>query len=105
MAEYPEHEKLRAVADKSQVIGEFILEFLAQSGIELARRHEHTDECHEDGGRHRTCGLRDGELWPCGSEREVRRYMAAFFRIDEDKLEAEKQAMLDALRAANGAPR
>ena len=36
MSDYPEHDKLRAIADQTQAIGEFI-EWLEGKGIFLAR--------------------------------------------------------------------
>jgi hypothetical protein len=74
--EWPEHEKLHLVVERSQSIGEFI-EWLEGKGIWL-----------ESNGR-RTPGI--SEL------------LAEFFDIDQDALEAEKVAMLEALRAQAGA--
>ncbi|HUV10815.1 MAG TPA: hypothetical protein VMX12_07525 [Acidimicrobiia bacterium] len=72
--DYPEHAKLRAVADKSQAIGEFLDEWLPTQGIILA----HVD--------------RDGRV------PSIQELLAEFFGIDRDKLEAEKRAMLESLR-------
>lgn len=90
MAEYPEHEKLAKVHDKSQAIGEF-LEWLAdERDFVLAVRHQHTEDCIED------CGARRGELIPLAIP--VHKLLAEFFDIDEDKLDDEKRAMLEELR-------
>ena len=80
MSDYPEHDKLREVAEQTQAIGEFI-EWLEGKGIFLARyvdgsnfpRHVH--------------GFRD--------------LLAEWAGIDENKLEAEKRQMLASLRTAN----
>jgi len=79
-AEYPEHEKLQAVKDKSQAIGEF-LEWL--------------------GHRHRRVWLCDYssryDAWfPLVASKEE--LLAEYFQIGLKALEKEKQAMLRALR-------
>jgi hypothetical protein len=82
MSTYPEHEKLSAVADQTQAIGEFV-EFIEGKGIFLARYTE-------------------GHVFP----REVhglRELLAEWAGIDQNKLEAEKRQMLDAQRAMNDA--
>ena len=78
MSDYPEHDKLHAIADQTQAIGEF-MEWLEGKGIFLARyvkgsnfpRHVH--------------GIRD--------------LLAEWAGIDQDKLETEKRQMLAAIRA------
>lgn len=114
MSTYPEHDKLRAIADKSQVCGEFI-DWLHESGIQFAVYHAHSDACdlhtndcpgaaYSDGTnppecrREFHCGLREDVLCPCFTS--TTRLLAEFFEIDEAKLEREKRAMLDKLRAA-----
>jgi len=72
MLETPEHEKLKKVSDKSQVIGEFI-EWLETEGFYVT-------------GRKR------------GKYFNLRWMLAKFFNIDEQKLEAEKIAMLEEMR-------
>jgi hypothetical protein len=77
MTPYPEHEKLRAVADESQAIGEFL-----------------------DGGRWTLCELREFE----DSSRvefvevDIQAALAEYFGIDRVALEREKRAMVEALR-------
>lgn len=83
MDSYPEHEKLKLVADKSQAIGEF-LEWAEGRGIVLA------SWCRED-----------SELLHPFPGRKIG-LLAEFFEIDEAGLEQEKRAMLQALRAARG---
>lgn len=134
MSNYPEHRKLKLVADKSQILGEFLLEWLPRQGIHLAEYHTHGDTCYEphvhdygcaqmsppctqtkphthlsaDGNlcmpsckreRDNRCGGLEQTLYPAIVP--VRKLLAAFFEIDEDKLETEKRQMLDECRAAN----
>jgi hypothetical protein len=82
MSTYPEHDKLTAVADQTQAIGEFI-EWLGGKGVFLAcfvAGHNFPREVH---------GFRD--------------LLAEWAGIDQDKLEAEKRQMLASNRAANPA--
>lgn len=90
MGVYPENAKLDEISDKSQEIGEF-LEWLRSGdyesredlgGIELA--------CHRMRGR--SC-RREAELSP--TRVPVNDLLAAYFEIDQDKIEAEKRAMID----------
>jgi hypothetical protein len=76
MSEYPEHDKLSAVQDQSQAIGDF----LANGGYVLC---EYTDESD----------------YPLPVQKSIQRLLAEWFDIDLDKLEREKRAMLEALRA------
>lgn len=93
---YPEHERLRTVREQSQAIGEFI-DWLETEGIHLAwypclnetRGHDHVahpDECVESMYLYLVHDRPD-------------RLIAKFFDIDLDKIEAEKRAMLDEIRA------
>ena len=99
---YPEHDKLRAVAPYSQKVGEF-LDWLSEQGVALCRRHDHTEDCEPDeyaGGAYReryTCGYLEGE-WVPDAEGTIDR-LARFFEIDLQKIEDERRAMLDAIRA------
>ena len=78
---YPEHEKLAAISDKSQEIGEF-LEWTMEQGWLLARYEEHWSH-----------------LQPV--REPITRLLARYFGIDEGALEREKRQMLDALREAS----
>jgi len=82
MSDYPEHDKLSAVADKTQAIGEFF-EWLESKGIFLARYVEGSNY-----PRH-VHGFRD--------------LLAEWAGIDENKLEAEKRQMLANLRQETAA--
>ena len=114
MPNYPEHEKLSAVREHSQAIGEF-LEWLNHSeGISLCRWQNYGTN-----GQPRYVGPdhpRRQELNPRGLEfvtnpdfeewgeefqpdhRGVQLLLADYFGIDLARLDAEKRAMLDSLR-------
>ena len=81
----PELEKMQAVRDDSQKIGEF-LEWLAEQDIELAKWELHEEEQFE-------------EMTPIRQTRE--QILAEFFGIDLVKCERERQALLDAVREDN----
>ena len=80
MSDYPEHDKLHAVVEQTQAIGEFV-EWLEGKGIFLARYVE-------------------GSNYP-RSVHGFRDLLAEWAGIDQNKLEAEKRQMLTAQRAAN----
>lgn len=82
---YPEHEKLSAVADKSQVIGDFLLD-REEGGVVLAAYSPELDE-----------------YLPLPLVAPVEYVLADYFGIDLAKIEAEKRAMLAAIREANDA--
>lgn len=81
MAAYSEHEKLAKISDESQTCGEFI-DWLEGRGLHLCEGESDT-----------------GRYWP--SHRSITKLLAEFFDIDLEKIEAEKRAMLDEIRAAN----
>ena len=83
MSDHPEHEKLAAIKDKSQTIGEF-LEWLPTQGITLCTYY-YGRKKGDDGGY-------------CPAAASTTALLAKFFDIDLDKLESEKQQMLDSLR-------
>ena len=80
--ELPEHEKLKLVKDRSQSIYDF-LEWCAEQGMALASYGEER-------------GYRD-TLFHVGESRE--QLLARFFEIDLDKLENEKRAIIEEMRA------
>jgi len=108
MSDYPECEKMAAVHEKSQAIGEF-LEWL-QTGeadgtvfkrpVFLAAHRIVTEDSgcvplHEE-DRY----VSDVEIVPlCATTENL---LARFFNIDMEKVEKERQAMLDDLRKQNG---
>jgi hypothetical protein len=84
--EFPEHEKLREIAAKSQAAGDF-LERLEALGLHLCEFVEEAGVW-GDGGYVRTNKSRETVL-------------ALVFDIDLTRLEAEKRSMLEAQRALN----
>lgn len=78
--EYPEHEKLEAVKDMSQAIGEFLDFGLPSMGIHLCEVDEETDR-----------------WFPV--HRSIQSILAEYFGTDQNRLDEEKRAMLEAMRA------
>lgn len=118
--DYPEHEKLSKIKDKSQAIGEF-LDWLP--GV-IAKHHEHDHGCwcddpfHESddptivrskdrcpnpvcdghhGSRRLVCGYGEHQLQPW--RKNIQDWLAEYFGIDRQRIEEEKRAMLEELRA------
>lgn len=92
---YPEHQKLKAVAERSQTVGTFLDWLRDEKGISLAVQHEHNESCHEE-GRWNRCGYSAGDYVPAFAS--TRNLLAEFFAIDEERLEREKRAMLAEMR-------
>jgi hypothetical protein len=90
MATYPEHEKLTQIRDKSQLVGEF-LDWLSQQGYYICRWQDEGDN-----GQPKRIPATADDIARIHEDE----YLADFFGIDQDKLEEEKRAMLDALRAS-----
>jgi hypothetical protein len=82
LPEAPECDKMLAVRDKSQVIGEF-LDWLGEQGITLARYTEDTE-------------VKMDRLVPVYTS--IDKILAEYFDIDLDKVEQEKRTILKALR-------
>lgn len=82
MSDYPEHDKLKALNGHNQTVGQF-LEWLSEQGIDLCRYDDSVSKYHP---------------YPITDSHTS--LMAKFFEIDENKLEAEKLAMLTSLRTA-----
>jgi hypothetical protein len=80
VSDYPEHEKLKAISDRSQEIGEFLDYGLPRMGVVLAEWD-------------------DGDLYP--THRSIEGLLAEYFDIDKAKIDDEKDAMLAAIREAN----
>lgn len=78
---YPEHAKLKAIADLSQSQGEFV-DWLQEQGIVLAQYDD-----------------KSGMFWP--DHTPIQKLLAEYHGIDWRKLEAEKRAMLEECRKAN----
>jgi hypothetical protein len=78
--DFPEHEKVREVRDKSQAIGNFLDWLLQEKGI-------------------RFCEPRESEVTPyLPIHFNIEELLAEFFEIDLGRLEEEKQEMLKMLR-------
>jgi hypothetical protein len=88
----PMCEKLRAAADQRMTLTAF-LDWLQEQGIVSCKIHTHTDACLEDGRR--TCGYHEDEYYSIHEHPE--RTIFRFLEIDEQQLEAERQAILDIL--------
>jgi hypothetical protein len=83
--ETPECERLSAISDKSNCIGEFI-DWLHEQDMTIAKWEDLED--HDD-----------PSLWPYSGS--TTRLLAQFFDIDLDKVEKEKREILEALRETN----
>jgi len=122
-SEYPECEKLAAVAERSQAIGDFI-EWLVSQGLSIRRWVEYSDnglpkyvwkESTPAWRRKRKPGPADvlKDLaennpdyvsQPAGwypDPRSITDFLAEFFQIDLAEVERERRRMLDACRKAN----
>lgn len=84
---YPEHARQALVLDKSQAIGEF-LEWLTSE-------HEYVI------AEWTTNAVGSDDLVPV--QRPIQSWLAQYFQIDPAKIEAEKRAMIDAMRAQHEA--
>ena len=101
----PELDKMKAVQEKSQAIGEFVDIFLAEKGFYIGRPHEHKNcagwETYR-GKIRRTpettndCALETGEFENIGVP--IDKLLAEFFGIDLVKCENERRAILDHIR-------
>lgn len=89
----PELDKVRAVHERSQAIGNFI-EWLQEKGIHLGKHHQHDDDCFSGGFR--MCGYKQDEL--VRFHYSISGLLAEHFDIDLQKVEAEKMAILEAFR-------
>lgn len=83
MSYYPEYDKLAKISDQTQAIGEF-MDWLADDGVFLAR--------HEENSKY---------AWPI--HRPITDLLAEWAGIDQNKIEAEKRQMLEAIRQSNDA--
>lgn len=77
--EYPEHKKLHTVSDKSQAAGEFLDWLITEQGFELCRYEEKYNRS-------------------IPQNVNIRDLLAKFYEIDQNKIENEKQAMLEKCR-------
>jgi hypothetical protein len=89
VSDYPEHDKLTGIAPESQVIGEFLEWIQHEKEIFLARVY--TTQAAPEGEVR-------SEMAPWRGHTD--HLLAAFFKIDPKKIEAEKREMLKRVRAA-----
>lgn len=80
MSKYPEHEKLKAIKSRSQVVGEFMEWLRKEKGISFAKP--------DRWGKYEPVNL------------PIQATLAEFFEIDQKKLDEEKEEMLKELRAS-----
>lgn len=99
----PELDKMKAVKDKSQIIGEFLDIFLGEKGFSIGKCHKHNSSCpgwNDDGervsGTTNDCGFHTGEFEPCHIS--IENLLAEFFEIDLNKCEQERLAILKHIR-------
>jgi len=78
MKEYPEHHKQSKILDKSQAIGEFLDWLCHETDIVFGKWDE------------------EDKLYPYHIQ--IQTLLADYFDIDLNKLEAEKQSMLEKIR-------
>jgi hypothetical protein len=90
--EYPEHDRLAAIQHESQAIGEF----LEMGGYTLCELRTFTEPL-DDEPNGRTYETRP-QFAPV--TKSIQQILADWFQIDLNKIEAEKRAMLDAIRSA-----
>ena len=83
MATYPEHEKMHAVVEQSQSIGEFLDWLTNEKSIVLSQWIDPESE----------------HLTPINPN--IQDLLAEYFDIDLDKIEKEKRQMLKTMREAN----
>jgi len=90
----PECEKLSAVAEKSNIIGEFLDYFLPNKGVVLAKWVDNENEYGEN-----------EVLVPAyeyRNETGINNLLAEYFEIDMKKVEEERMALLEWLRSNHG---
>jgi hypothetical protein len=113
MGDYPEHDKLMKISDDSRLIGEFIDYGLPKQGLVLYEKRLFECECDRcsrkiaasDDGRHNSAddfknGVAFyGKMTP--THKTIQQILAAYFEIDQDQIDAEKEQMLADMRALN----
>ncbi len=87
MNSFPECEKLQKHQEKSQIIGEFLDWLKNDQGYVIA---------HWDEGLHRDD---DDQLYPCA--KTIEQLLAEYFNIDLNKVEKERQQIIESLRGKN----
>lgn len=113
MSEYPEHDKLAAVREQSQAMGEF-LDFAPYTLCEFVRQGNNGEKPYLDEYGTPTSQTRTGgrfndpnplyESWGDHYRpvlKPIQSILAEWFDIDQDALEREKRSMLAALAAGS----
>ena len=104
---YPEHEKLKVIADTSQAIGEFLDWLQAERKISLTEWREWEEEKPQFMATHQGVGSLDDTVMVKRKEyvpiyTSISKLLAEFFKIDLNKIEEEKRAMIKMLRESPG---
>lgn len=115
MSDYPEHDKLHKIAKDSQRIGEFLDFGLPAQGLTLYEQRFYDCDCtaceegeaeaseihqiqvKKDEGRFRDGKWQYAQMSP--THKTIKQILAEHFDIDQDKLDAEANEMLDSLRS------
>ena len=97
MISTPECDRMLAVKDKSQVIGNF-LEWLDSVGLVIDRIATKKDERDDDGEDN---GIEEGQRLPYYES--IEKLLARYFKIDLNKVDAEQRAILDEIRESQKA--
>lgn len=102
----PELNKMLAVREKSQAIGEFLDVFLCEKGVQLGKPHVHNERCagwDKDRGKYNP-GADDRCCFSVGEfetfHYSLEKLLGEFFKINLAKCENERRAILDHLRHA-----
>lgn len=88
----PETDKMIAVKDKSQAIGEFI-EWLGDNGMAIVRYATKEDMFDDEGERN---GIHEGDYLTMLTS--IEKLLARYFGVDLNKAEKEKRAILESLQ-------
>lgn len=104
----PELNKMHAVKEKSQAIGEFLDVFLREKGVQLGSPHIHNEKCvgwDEHRNRYNPsirnrCELHEGEFMPF--HYSIENLLAEFFEIDLKVVERERRAILKFIQEQDG---
>lgn len=92
LTRYPEHEKLKAIKDKSQEIGTFLDYTLPMLGLVIAQRIEVPEDERDL--------LLDEDTMLVPAHQSIQELLSAHFGIDQDAIDREKRQMLDDIRSA-----
>ena len=97
----PECDKLRSVSENGQAIGEFLDWLVYEKKVNLCESHEHDENCEDGEGEQLECELKEHEYIPFSYQ--IQNLLAEYFKIDLDKVETERRAILAELQKAQGA--